>query len=172
MLAKGVLRDVGRTLDMPYSDVDRIAKLVPNRLNITLNDAIHEEPRLQALQTQDPKVGQLIESARRLEGLTRHASVHAAGVVIAPEPLRNVVPLYRSPKGDEVVTQYPMDDVEAMGLLKMDFLGLRTLTVLQNAVNMIRDNHGVEVDLEQLPLDDQPTYRLLSDGRTQGCVSV
>ena len=168
MLAKGVLRDVGRTLDMPYSDVDRIAKLVPNRLNMTLNDALQEEPRLQALQAQDPKVGQLIESARRLEGLTRHASVHAAGVVIAPEPLRNVVPLYRSPKGDEVVTQYPMDDVEAMGLLKMDFLGLRTLTVLQNAVNMIRDNHGVALDLEQLPLDDQPTYQLLSDGRTQG----
>lgn len=168
MLAKGVLRDVGRTLDMSYNDVDRIAKLVPNRLGITLNDAIQEEPRLQEMQAQDPKVGQLIESSRRLEGLTRHASVHAAGVVIAPEPLRNVVPLYRSPKGEEVVTQYTMDDVEDMGLLKMDFLGLRTLTVIQNALLMIRENHGIDLDIDNVPLDDEPTYQLLSDGRTQG----
>jgi DNA polymerase-3 subunit alpha len=168
MLAKGVLRDVGRTLDMPYNEVDRIAKLVPNRLNMTLSDAIQEEPRLRELQTHDPKVGQLIETALRLEGLTRHASVHAAGVVISPEPLMNMMPLYKGTKGDEVVTQYAMDDVESMGLLKMDFLGLRTLTVIHNALAMIRQNHGIEVDIEHLPLDDAATYRLLSDGRTMG----
>lgn len=168
MLAKGVLRDVGRTLDMSYGDVDRIAKLVPNRLNITLSDALQEEPRLRDLQEKDPAVGKLIDTALRLEGLTRHASVHAAGVVISPEPLMNMLPLYKSTKGDEVVTQYAMDDIEGMGLLKMDFLGLRTLTVLHNACQMIRDNHDVEVDIEQLPLDDPDTYQLLSDGRTMG----
>jgi DNA polymerase-3 subunit alpha len=168
MLAKGVLRDVGRTLDMPYNEVDRIAKLVPNRLNITLSDALQEEPRLREMQEHDPKVGQLIETALSLEGLTRHASVHAAGVVISPEPLMNMMPLYKGTKGDEVVTQYAMDDVESMGLLKMDFLGLRTLTVIHNALTMMRQNHGVEVDIEHLPLDDGPTYQLLSDGRTMG----
>ena len=138
MLAKGVLRDVGRALDMPYSDVDRIAKLVPNRLNISLDDAIAEEPRLRELQTQDPRVERLIDTARRLEGLSRHASVHAAGVVISPEPLHNIVPLSKGAKG-EVVTQYAMDDIEAMGLLKMDFLGLRTLTVIHNALKLIQE---------------------------------
>ena len=141
MLAKGVLRDVGRAMDIPYSEVDRIAKLIPNRLNVSLDDAVEEEPRLQELQERDPQVASLIETARRLEGLSRHASVHAAGVVISPEPLHNIVPLSKGAK-DEVVTQYTMDDVEGMGLLKMDFLGLRTLTVIQNAVSMIKENRG------------------------------
>lgn len=167
MLAKGVLRDVGRALDMPYNDVDRIAKLVPNRLNITLDDAIQEEPRLRELQGSDPQVSRLIDTARRLEGLTRHASVHAAGVVISPEPLINFVPLYKGVKG-EAVTQYAMDDVEGMGLLKMDFLGLRTLTVLHYTVKMIRENHGRDIDVAELPLDDAETYRLLSEARTVG----
>jgi DNA polymerase-3 subunit alpha len=167
MLAKGVLRDVGRALDMPYSDVDRIAKLVPNRLNITLDDAIREEPRLRELQTGDPQVTRLVDTARRLEGLTRHASVHAAGVVISPVPLIDIVPLYKGVNG-EVVTQYAMDDVEGMGLLKMDFLGLRTLTVLHYATRMIHENHGITVDLDNLPLDDAQTYRLLSEARTVG----
>ena len=167
MMAKGVLRDVGRAMDIPYGEVDRIAKLIPNRLNVSLDDAVDEEPRLQEMQDRDPQVAQLIETARRLEGLSRHASVHAAGVVISPEPLHNIVPLSKGAK-DEVVTQYAMDDVEAMGLLKMDFLGLRTLTVIQNAVAMIRDNRGVEIDSNNLPLDDAPTYRLLSEARTTG----
>jgi DNA polymerase-3 subunit alpha len=167
MLAKGVLRDVGRAYDMPYSEVDRIAKLVPNRLNVSLDDALQEEPRLQELQGSDPQVGRLIETARRLEGLTRHASVHAAGVVISPQPLIDFVPLYKGVKG-EVVTQYAMDDAEGMGLLKMDFLGLRTLTVIHHAIRMIRDNHGLDVDLEALPFDDAETYRLLSEARTVG----
>ncbi|MGQ4807904.1 DNA polymerase III subunit alpha [Candidatus Entotheonellaceae bacterium PAL068K] len=167
MLAKGVLRDVGRALDMPYNEVDRIAKLVPNRLNITLDDALQEEPRLQELQETDPQVGRLIDTAQRLEGLTRHASVHAAGVVISPTPLVDFVPLYKGVKG-EAVTQYAMDDIEAMGLLKMDFLGLRTLTVLHHAAEMIRDDHGLEIDLAELPLDDPETYGLLSEARTVG----
>ena len=167
MLAKGVLRDVGRAFDMPYSDVDRIAKLVPNRLNITLDEALQDEPRLQELQGSDPQVGRLIETARRLEGLTRHASVHAAGVVISPLPLVDFVPLYKGVKG-EVVTQYAMDDVEGMGLLKMDFLGLRTLTVLHYATKMIAENHGITVDPAALPLDDAATYQLLSEARTIG----
>ncbi len=167
MLAKGALRDVGRALDMPYKDVDRIAKLVPNRLNITLDEAIQEEPRFQELQENDPQVSRLIDTARRLEGLTRHASVHAAGVVISPTPLIDIVPLYKAVKG-EAVTQYAMDDIEDMGLLKMDFLGLRTLTVLHYAVKMVKENHGLEVDLDELPLDDTETYRLLSEARTIG----
>ena len=167
MLAKGVLRDVGRAMDIPYSDVDRIAKLIPNRLNVSLDDAMAEEPRLREMQERDPQVADLIETARRLEGLSRHASVHAAGVVISPEPLCNIVPLSKGAK-DEVVTQYTMDDVEGMGLLKMDFLGLRTLTVIQNAVSMIKENRGVEIDSNNLPLDDAPTYKLLSEARTIG----
>ena len=167
MLAKGVLRDVGRALDMPYNDVDRIAKLVPNRLNITLDDAIQEEPRLRELQDGDPRVGRLMETARRLEGLSRHASVHAAGVVISPVPLHDIVPLSKGANG-EVVTQYAMDDIEGMGLLKMDFLGLRTLTVIHNALRMIKENRGLVVDIEDLPLDDPETYRLLTEARTNG----
>ena len=167
MLAKGALRDVGRALDMPYNEVDRIAKLVPTRLNITLAEALDEEPRLRELQTQDPRVERLIDTALRLEGLSRHASVHAAGVVISPEPLHNIVPLSKGAKG-EVVTQYAMDDIEAMGLLKMDFLGLRTLTVIHNALKLIKDNQGIEVDIDSIPLDDPETYRLLSEARTNG----
>lgn len=167
MLAKGVLRDVGRALDMPYGDVDRIAKLVPNRLNISLDEAIQEEPRLQELQKQDPRVGRLIDTARRLEGLSRHASVHAAGVVISPEPLHNLVPLSKGAKG-EVVTQYAMDDVEAMGLLKMDFLGLRTLTVIQNALRLIKETQQLDVILDDIAFDDADTYKLLSEARTNG----
>ncbi|MCY4514749.1 MAG: DNA polymerase III subunit alpha [Candidatus Tectomicrobia bacterium] len=167
MLAKGVLRDVGRAMDIPYSEVDRIAKLIPNRLNVSLDDAVEEEPRLREMQERDPQVAGLMETARRLEGLSRHASVHAAGVVISPEPLHNIVPLSKGAK-DEVVTQYTMDDVEGMGLLKMDFLGLRTLTVIQNAVSMIRENRGVEIDSNNLPLDDAPTYKLLAEARTIG----
>ena len=167
MLAKGVLRDVGRAMDIPYSEVDRIAKLIPNRLNVSLDDAVEEEPRLREMQERDPQVARLMETAQRLEGLSRHASVHAAGVVISPEPLHNIVPLSKGAK-DEVVTQYTMDDVEGMGLLKMDFLGLRTLTVIQNAVSMIKENRGVEIDSNNLPLDDALTYKLLSDARTIG----
>lgn len=167
MAARGVVRDVGRALDMAYGEVDRIAKLVPNRLNMTLEQALKEERRLREMAERDERVGELIETARTLEGLTRHASIHAAGVVITPEPLVNYLPLCRGAKG-EVVTQYAMDDIEALGLLKMDFLGLRTLTVIEKTCGLIERGRGEKVCVEELPLDDPATYRLLCEAKTTG----
>ncbi len=168
MLARGVLRDVGRVMDMPYGEVDRIAKLVPNELRITLDDALHKEPRLKEASDKDPKINKLIGTARHLEGNIRHAGTHAAGVVIAPSRLTNFVPLYKSNgTGGEIMTQFDMKDVEGLGLLKMDFLGLKTLTVLDRAIKLIREK-GTEIDLETLPIDDAETYRLLAGGRTTG----
>jgi len=167
MMAKGVIRDVGRALDIPYGEADRIAKLVPNRLNITLEDAIKEEPRLQEVVQQGGQLARLMGTARMLEGLVRHASTHAAGVVISPEPLREYVPLYKGNKG-EVITQYPMEDIEELGLLKMDFLGLRTLTVLRNTLQLIQDSRHIALTLDEIPLEDAKTYELLSEARTFG----
>ncbi len=167
MMAKAVLRDVGRTLDIPYGEVDRIAKLVPNRLNITLADALKEEPKLREIDQQGGQMTRLISTAQALEGLVRHASTHAAGVVIAPEPLTEYLPLYKGNKG-EVVTQYAMEDIEQLGLLKMDFLGLRTLTVLHNTLRFIQDSRRTEITLGEIPLDDARTYQLLSEARTFG----
>jgi DNA polymerase-3 subunit alpha len=167
MMAKAVIRDVGRTLDVPYGEVDRIAKLVPNRLNITLADAIKEEPKLREIAQQGGHMGRLMATAQALEGLVRHASTHAAGVVISPEPLSEYLPLYKGTKG-EVVTQYAMEDIEELGLLKMDFLGLRTLTVLHNTLQLIKDSHHTDLTLEGIPLDDTKTYQLLSEARTFG----
>jgi DNA polymerase-3 subunit alpha len=167
MMAKAVIRDVGRALDIPYGEVDRIAKLVPSRLNISLEDAIKEEPRLREIQQQGGAMARLMNTAKALEGLVRHASTHAAGVVISPEPLSEYLPLYKGSKG-EVVTQYAMEDIEHLGLLKMDFLGLRTLTVLHNTLRLINDSHGMEITLEEIPLDDGKTYQLLSEARTFG----
>ncbi len=166
MLAKGVLRDVGRVMDMPYGEVDRIAKLVPNELKITLDDAMEKEPRLRDTVARDPKIGSLMDTARKLEGNIRHAGTHAAGVVIAPSRLTDFVPLYRA-SGGEVMTQFDMKDIEGIGLLKMDFLGLKTLTVLDRAEKLVREGGGA-LDLETLPLDDAGTYRLLAEGRTTG----
>jgi DNA polymerase-3 subunit alpha len=172
MMAKGVIRDVGRAMDMPYGEVDRIAKFVPGRLNITLDDALKEEPRLRELKDNDPRVSELIDTARTLEGLSRHASTHAAGVVISPRPLIETVPLARGANG-ETVTQYDMNDVEGLGLLKMDFLGLKTLTVIRRAEEMIRAGEGgaeeeAGFDIERVPLDDAETFRIFADGRTAG----
>src|SRR5215472_12072387 len=153
MAAKAVLKDAGRALDMPYADVDKIAKLVPATLNIELEDALKQTPQLESLRKSDQRVKELIEVALRLEGLARHASTHAAGVVISPQPLTEVVPLYNSNK-DEITTQYDMNALERIGLLKMDFLGLTTLTVLDDAVRLIQQNRGISVDLATLPLDD------------------
>ena len=168
MLAKGVLRDVGRVMDIPYGEVDRIAKLVPNELKITLEEALEKEPRFKEASVRDPKIHKLIETARHLEGNIRHAGTHAAGVVIAPSSLTNYLPLYKSSgSGGELVTQFDMKDVEGLGLLKMDFLGLKTLTVIDRAVKLIR-RAGSEVNMETLTFDDEATYRLLSSGRTTG----
>jgi DNA polymerase-3 subunit alpha len=167
MAAKAAIKDVGRALDMPYGEVDRLAKLIPNQLNIELEEALVKSPQLAQARKDDPRVNDLITVALRLEGLARHASTHAAGVVISPRPLTEIVPLYKTNK-EEVTTQYDMKDLERIGLLKMDFLGLTTLTVLCDAVTLIRQNRGVEIDLATLTTDDEETYKLFASGNTTG----
>src|SRR6202161_1514432 len=167
MAAKAVLKDAGRALNMPYGEVDKIAKMIPATLNIELEDALKQTPQLESLRKTDERVKELVEVALRLEGLTRHASTHAAGVVISPQPLTEIVPLYKSNK-DEVSTQYDMNALERIGLLKMDFLGLTTLTVLDDAVRLIKQNRGVTIDLPNLALDDAQTYALFTRGDATG----
>jgi DNA polymerase-3 subunit alpha len=167
--AKAAIRDVGRVLGMTYADVDRIAKLVPNfPLNITLDDAYQKSPPLAEMVRSQSAVQELWEIARTLEGCTRHASVHASAVVISDDPLDEHIPLYRDPKRPELITGYAMGPIEKLGLLKMDFLGLRTLTVLASTVTLIRETRGVDVDLDRLPLDDPRAYALLGEARTFG----
>jgi len=153
---------------MPYSDVDRIAKLVPNTLNITLKDAIKEEPKLEELRKNDVRVAELLEAALALEGLPRHASTHAAGVVISNKPLVEYLPLYMGQKDNIVTTQFPMRDVERIGLVKFDFLGIKTLTLIDKAVKTIKINRGVEVDINNIDLSDGETYKLIGTGFTNG----
>src|SRR6202453_3845890 len=169
MAAKAALKDSGRALDMPYGDVDKLAKLIPAPLNITLEEALEQTPQLAELRDKDPAVKGLIDVALRLEGLARHASTHAAGVVISPRPLTDIVPLYKTSR-DEVTTQYDMNALERIGLLKMDFLGLTTLTVLDDAVHMIRANRPEHssFDIDAIALDDVPTFVLFSRGDTTG----
>jgi len=167
--ARAVLRDVGRVLQMPYGQVDRICKMVPNNPAnpVTLDQALETEPLLREQRDRDENVAHLIDLARKLEGLYRHASTHAAGVVIGDRPLDELVPLYRDPRSDMPVTQFNMKWVESAGLVKFDFLGLKTLTVLARAVELLRQR-GVELDMSALPLDDRPTYDMLSRGETVG----
>ncbi|MFQ5829366.1 MAG: DNA polymerase III subunit alpha [Candidatus Methylomirabilia bacterium] len=166
--AKAVIRDVGRALGMAYGEVDRIAKLVPPQLNIALDEALSKSPPLAEAVRGRPEVAELWEVATILEGLTRHASTHAAGVVISDEPLMEHVPLYKDPKKDDVVTGYAMGPIEKIGLLKMDFLGLRTLTVIANAVKLVAVSRGISLDPDAIPFDDLKTYRLLSEAKTSG----
>jgi DNA polymerase-3 subunit alpha len=165
--AKSAVRDVGRVLGMPFSDVDRIAKLIPDELNITIEQALKDTPELQELHAGDDDVRQLVDTAIKLQGLARHCGVHAAGVVIAPRPLAELVPLIRTSHG-EVSTQFDKDDVESLGLLKMDFLGLRTLTVLSDAVASIRKTDDPDFNLERIPFDDPVVFDLFSAGDTDG----
>ncbi len=165
--AKSAIRDVGRVLEMQFGDVDRIAKLVPDDLGITIEQALRDSSELRVLVEGDEDVAQVVETARKLEGLARHCGVHAAGVVIAPEPLANLIPLSRT-SNEEVITQFDKDDVEALGLLKMDFLGLRTLTVIDDAVKSIRQEENPDLDLEILTLDDPAVYELFAAGDTDG----
>jgi DNA polymerase-3 subunit alpha len=167
--ARAVLRDVGRVLQMPYSQVDRISKLVPNNPAnpLTLEEAIKVEPLLRQAIREDEQVSRMVEIAKQLEGLYRHASTHAAGVVIADRPLQELVPLYRDPKSTMLVVQYSMKYAEAAGLVKFDFLGLKTLTVLKQAVDFIAER-GITLDLLDLPEGDPTTYQLLSRGDTVG----
>jgi len=166
--AKAVIRDVGRALGMAYTEVDRIAKQVPNQLNITLDEALSKSPPLAELVRSQPQVAELWEIAKTLEGCTRHASTHAAGVVISDEPLIEQIPLYKDPKKNEIVTGYAMEAIEKIGLLKMDFLGLRTLTVIANTAKLITATRGISLDPDTIPFDDPKTYQLLSEAKTLG----
>jgi DNA polymerase-3 subunit alpha len=167
MAARGVIRDTGRGMEMTYAEVDKIAKMIPMELHITLDKAIEQNPELKGLIQTDARVRDLIDSAKRLEGLARHASTHAAGVVISPQPITEFVPLYKSSK-DEITTMYPMTDVERIGLLKMDFLALTTLTVIDDTLKALKSTLGIDLGMEDLPLNDEKTYKLFSDGLTSG----
>ncbi len=167
MQARAVIRDVGRVMGIPYAEVDRIAKLIPGTLNISLEEALEKEPQLKELIQKDAKVASLFKIALSLEGLTRHASTHAAGVVIANRPLMDYLPLYRGQDG-EVVTQYAMKEVEAIGLVKFDFLGLKTLTMLNHALELIEKTRGQSLDLSRIPLDDPKVFASLGAGSNLG----
>ncbi len=171
--ARAALRDVGRVLEMPYGQVDKICKLVPNNpANPTpLSKAIEEEPRLQEEADKEPVVARLLDIAQKIEGLYRHASTHAAGIVIGDRPLSKLVPMYRDPRSDMPVTQFNMKWVEQAGLVKFDFLGLKTLTVLKTAVDFVA-KRGISIDLASIPLDDKKTYDMLSRGETVGVFQV
>ena len=167
MGAKAAIKDVGRVMDMSFGKVDQLSKLVPEVLKITLDQAIEQEPRLKQAMRQDPTVSGMVETARRLEGTARNPSVHAAGVVIAPKPLKSLVPIYKTSK-DEIVTQYDMGSLERMGLLKMDFLGLTTLTIIDDTFRWIRERKGRKLHTDRIPLDDARTYELFAKGLTSG----
>ncbi len=167
MKTRQVIRDVGRALELPYADVDKIAKLVPERLNITLGQALEMEPRLRELRDTNPVVREILEIAAALEGLPRHASTHASALVIADRPLVNYLPLYKGTKG-ELVTQFDMKGVEKVGLVKFDFLGLRTLTVIDQTERLVRRQHRPDFDIRALPLNDAETYQLLQSANTAG----
>jgi DNA polymerase-3 subunit alpha len=167
MQAKAVVRDVGRVLGIPYAEVDRIAKLIPNKIDITLDQALKQEAGLREAIAKDTRIASLFEIAESLEGLARHASTHAAGVVIANKPLMEYLPLQRG-QNSEVVTQYAMKQVEAIGLVKFDFLGLKTLTVVDQTIHLIQENRGIRVELSEIPLDDSEVYAVLGAGSNLG----
>jgi len=168
MLARAAIRDVGRVMGMGYGDVDRIAKAVPNQLGIRLSEALELSPQLREMHDGDPQIRRLVGFAQQLEGVARNASTHAAGVVISREPLTELMPLQKATNSDALMTQYEMHGIEALGLLKFDFLGLSNLTILRRAVELIRAHRGAEVDLEAIPLDDARTFELLASGETTG----
>lgn len=165
--AKGVIRDVGRVMDMPYNYVDSIAKAVPDDLGMTLDLALKMSPDLRKMYEDDPEVKRLIDTAKRLEGLPRHTGMHAAGVVISQKPMDEYVPLSRGGDGT-ITTQFVMTTIEELGLLKMDFLGLRTLTVIDDAVQLVKKNYGVSLDMDHIDYDDKKVLDLISSGKTEG----
>ncbi len=167
MKAKAVIRDVGRVLDMAYADVDRIAKQIPPALDMTLAKALTENPVLREMRDKDPRVKDVLDMGQRLEGMSRNAGVHAAGVVIAPGPITDYAPLYKSNR-DEITTQWAMKEVERVGLLKMDFLGLSTLTLIQDALAEIKRTEHLVLDIDGVPLDDAKTYQVFCEGQTFG----
>ena len=167
LAARGVIRDVGRVMDLPYARVDAIAKMVPNELNITIDKALKGNSEFQELYNSDEEVKNLIDMAKRLEGLPRHTSMHAAGVVISQKAVDEYVPLSRANDGT-IITQFTMTTLEELGLLKMDFLGLRTLTVIQNAQKEIERETGVAIDMDAIDYDDKKVLASLGTGHTDG----
>ena len=167
MAARGVIRDVGRVMDLPYAQCDAIAKMIPTELNITIDKAMKMNPELRGLYEADETVKKLIDMSKRLEGLPRHTSMHAAGVVISQKPVVEYVPLSRASDGS-LVTQFTMTTLEELGLLKMDFLGLRTLTVIQNAAKLVARDKGVDLDMDHIDYDDKKVYAMLGAGKTEG----
>ena len=167
MAARGVIRDVGRVLDMPYAAVDTIAKMIPNELNITIDKALTMNPELKRQYTEDPQIKYLIDMSKRLEGLPRHTSMHAAGVVISPKPVDEYVPLSRASDGS-ITTQFTMVTLEELGLLKMDFLGLRTLTVVQNAVHLVEKKYGIKLDMDKIDYNDAKVLEMIGKGKCEG----
>ena len=168
MAGKAAIKDSGRAMDIPYAEVERIVKMVPPTLNITIDQALKDSPPLATAYETEPQTKELIDTAKRLEGLVRNSGVHAAGVVISPQPLTDLVPLHRT-KNDEIVTAYDMKAVEKLGLLKMDFLGLTTLTIIDDALRLIEQTRGERLDLQKLALDDSETYeKVFHTGLTSG----
>ena len=167
MKAKAAIRDVGRALGVPYGDVDRIAKLVPLGPHVSLEQAIQDEPELKKMERGEGSEGKLLAIARSLEGLARHASTHASGVVISDRPLVEYLPLFKGPN-NEVMTQFTMDQIEKLGLIKFDFLGLKTLTVIKQALRLIESTEGRAIEIQEIPLDDEATFRLCGEGKTTG----
>jgi DNA polymerase-3 subunit alpha len=168
MMAKGVVKDVARTMGFPFQDSNAITDLIPDTLKITLKEAVEQEPRLKSLIDSNPQVQKLMDICFKLEGLTRHASKHAAGIVISPSPLSSCLPLYIPAKTDELVAQFSMTDLELIGFLKMDFLGLKNLTVIDRVLKAIKRNHDVDINLDKLPFDDKKTFELVANGQTDG----
>lgn len=168
MMAKGVIKDVARALGFPFEDSNALTDLIPDQLKITLKEALEQEPKLKELIDSNANVAKLFDLAQRLEGITRHASKHAAGIVISPEAISDVLPVYVPAKSTDLVTQYAMTELESLGFLKMDFLGLKNLTLIDRAIKLIKKNLGINVDMTKIPLDDPKTFELLCKGDTSG----
>jgi DNA polymerase-3 subunit alpha len=168
MAAKGVLKDVARVLGLPFEDANAITDLVPDQLKISLKEALEKEPRLQELKKNNPKIEELFDLAFRLEGVTRHASKHAAGIVICPQPVDSLLPVYIPPKTDDLVTQYAMTELELLGFLKIDFLGLKNLTLIDRVLKLVKKIRGHDIDVEKIAFDDPVTFKLICEGKTSG----
>ncbi|MDR3646575.1 MAG: DNA polymerase III subunit alpha [Candidatus Babeliales bacterium] len=168
MMAKGVIKDVARVLGFPFEDSNALTDLIPDTLKISITDSIEQEPKLKNLIDSNPKVAHMINIALKLEGLTRHASKHAAGIVISPEPIEEILPLFVPTKSTELVTQYAMTELEALGFLKIDLLGLKNLTLIDKALKLIEKNHNIKIDIDKIPLDNPKVYELLGLGKTSG----
>ncbi|HHT94675.1 MAG TPA: DNA polymerase III subunit alpha [Clostridia bacterium] len=167
MAARGAIKDVGRALNLPYALCDKISKMIPNELKITIDRALEVNPELLAEYQSDPSVKELIDMARKLEGISRHSGIHAAGVVITDNPVKEYIPTQLS-DDNSLVTQFPMDNLEELGLLKVDFLGLRTLTVIKDCIDLVRKNHGIDIDFDDMDYDDKNVFEYISSGNTSG----